>query len=81
MKMFTGLFLTLCYPASVLYADTNHTDTRPASIVGKTIFKGRAYYDKRVQKKFAEHQKEKNKTQEKNHYLEEKTGVLILISF
>lgn len=65
MRMFIGLFLTFCCSISISYADTNHTTTRQENIVGKTIFKGRAYYDKIVQKKFAERQKDKNNTEEK----------------
>lgn len=81
MKIFIGLLLTISYPASILYADTNRTTTKQESIAGKTIFKGKAYYDKRVQKKFAEHQKEKNRTQEKKPLPRRKDGSIDTYKF
>lgn len=62
MKIFAGLSIIFCYSMSFLYADTNRSKSEPTDIKQKALFKGKAYYDKRIQKKYEASQREKNRT-------------------
>jgi len=56
----TALSIASCLLVAAVHAEQNNT-TKKADIKEKALFKGKEYYDKRLQKKF---EKDGNKTKE-----------------
>jgi len=62
MKILAGLSLLFCYAMPFLYGDTNRSKSNNADIKEKMLFKNKDYYDKRIQKQYADSMRDKNRT-------------------